>query len=82
MAGLVRLLQKGDILVSDIPNVSENLFLQLALACYRLGVAYATCETLEGMANFPKVQGAVSVAESGFPAETNFPAPCLSADFF
>jgi acyl-CoA synthetase (AMP-forming)/AMP-acid ligase II len=70
---------KGDILVSDLPNVSENLFLQLA--CNRLGVAYATCKNLEGMQKFPKVQGAVSVAESGFLAETNFPAPCLSADF-
>lgn len=42
---------------SDLPNVSENLVLQLA--CNRIGVAYATAKNLEGMANFPRITGAV-----------------------
>jgi non-ribosomal peptide synthetase component E (peptide arylation enzyme) len=46
--------EKKDLLVSDLPNISENLMLQIA--CNRLGVHYATAKNLEGMAKFPKVK--------------------------
>ena len=40
--------ERGDLLVSDLPNVSENLMLQIA--CNRLGVVYATAKNIEAMA--------------------------------
>lgn len=66
-------------LVSDLPNISENLVLQLA--CNRLGVGYATAKSLEQMAQFAAVQGAVSSTGTGFLAETNLPLPFLSGEF-
>jgi hypothetical protein len=72
-------LEQNDLLVSDLPNTSENLMLQIA--CNRLGVGYGTAKTLEQMAkNFPKVKGAVSVHSKGFLAETILPIPYLSGD--
>lgn len=70
---------RNDVLMSDLPNVSENLLLQLA--CNRLGVTYATSKNLEGMTKFPKIKGAVSATESGFLAETMLPVPHLSGEF-
>jgi len=70
--------KKNDLIVSDLPNVTENLLLQLA--CNRIGVAYATAKNLEGMAKFPKVKGAVSASE-GFLVDTTLPLPPLSGDF-
>lgn len=70
---------RNDVLISDLPNVSENLILQIA--CNRLGVAYATAKNLEGMAKFPNIKGAVSATESGFLAETVLSVPYLSGEF-
>jgi hypothetical protein len=72
-------LERNDLLVSDLPNTSENLMLQIA--CNRLGVGYGTAKTIEQMAKFPKVNGAVSVNSRGFLAETILPLPYLSGDF-
>jgi acyl-CoA synthetase (AMP-forming)/AMP-acid ligase II len=71
--------EKKDLLVSDLPNISENLILQLA--CNRLGVGFATAKNLEGLAKFPKVKGVLCATESGFLAETVLPLPCLSGEF-
>jgi hypothetical protein len=71
--------ERKDILVSDLPNVSENLMLQIA--CNRLGVSYATVPKLEGLAKLPKVKGAVSVSDDGYLAETGLPVPFLSGQF-
>lgn len=71
--------QENDLIVSDLPNISENLLLQLA--CNRLGVGYGTAKNLEGMTQFPKVKGAVSATSQGFLAETNLPLPYLGGDF-
>eukprot|EP00584_Thalassiosira_punctigera_P005843 CAMPEP_0172537758 /NCGR_PEP_ID=MMETSP1067-20121228/9299_1 /TAXON_ID=265564 ORGANISM="Thalassiosira punctigera, Strain Tpunct2005C2" /NCGR_SAMPLE_ID=MMETSP1067 /ASSEMBLY_ACC=CAM_ASM_000444 /LENGTH=297 /DNA_ID=CAMNT_0013323121 /DNA_START=14 /DNA_END=907 /DNA_ORIENTATION=- len=81
LAGFLSLYDYGrnDVLMSDLPNVSENLILQLA--CNRLGVVYATTKDLEGMAKFPKVKGAVSSTGTGFLAETDLPVPYLSGEF-
>mmetsp|Transcript_31841 Transcript_31841/g.52489 ORF Transcript_31841/g.52489 Transcript_31841/m.52489 type:complete len:303 (-) Transcript_31841:115-1023(-) len=73
-------LEKNDYLVSDLPNVTENLLLQIA--CNRLGVGYGTAKNLESMAKqFPKVKGAVSASTSGFLAGVGLPLPYLSGDF-
>ena len=66
-------------LISDLPNISENLILQLA--CNRVGVHYGTAKSLESMAKFPKVKGAVCTSSSGFLAETNLPIPYLGGDY-
>ncbi len=71
--------ERKDVLVSDLPNVTENLILQIA--CNRLGITYATVKNLEGMAKLPKVRGAVSAVGIGFLAETNLPLPYLSGEF-
>jgi acyl-CoA synthetase (AMP-forming)/AMP-acid ligase II len=71
--------EKHDILMCDLPNVSENLLLQIA--CNRLGVGFATAKNIESMGKFPKVKGAVSATGKGFLAETNLPLPYLSGDF-
>ena len=72
--------ERNDVLMSDLPNISENLLLQLA--CNRLGVAYGTAKNLEGMAKFPKVKGAVvSSPDSGFLADCVLPLPPLGGDF-
>lgn len=71
--------ERTDIIVSDLPNVTENLILQIA--CNRLGITYATVKNLEGMAKLPKVRGAVSAVGTGFLAETNLPFPYLSGEF-
>jgi len=72
-----------DLLVSDLPNTTENLLSQLA--CNRLGVAYATAKDLEGMAKFPKVKGAIVAdadsVKGGCLSETNLPLPYLSGDY-
>ena len=70
--------ERGDLLVSDLPNVSENLMLQIA--CNRLGVVYATAKNIEAMAKFPKVKGAISTNGKGFLAETNLPLPFLDGE--
>jgi hypothetical protein len=71
--------EKNDLLVSDLPNISENLLLQIA--CNRIGVHYGTAKNLEGMAKFPKVKGAVCATSAGFLAETNLPVPYLGGEF-
>lgn len=72
--------ERNDVLMSDLPNISENLLLQLA--CNRLGVAYATTKNLEGLAKFPKVKGAVVAStDSGFLADCTLPLPHLGGDF-
>ena len=72
--------EKNDLIVSDLPNSSENLLLQIA--CNRIGVGYGTAKDLESMAkNFIKVQGAVSATGSGFLAEVGLPFPYLSGEF-
>ena len=71
--------EKSNILVCDLPNVSENLLLQLA--CNRLGVHFATAKNLEAMAKFPHVKGAVTSQTKGFLAETNLPLPYLDGEF-
>lgn len=71
--------KKNDLMVSDLPNTSENLLLQLA--CNRIGVAYATAKNLESMAKFPKVKGAAVSASEGFLVDTALPLPPLSGDF-
>ena len=71
--------EKSNILVSDLPNISENLMLQLA--CNRLSVHFATAKNLEAMAKFPRVNGAVTAQTTGFLAETNLPLPYLDGEF-
>lgn len=39
--------KRGDVLVSDLPNTTENLLLQIA--CSRLGVAYASVKNSDGL---------------------------------
>jgi non-ribosomal peptide synthetase component E (peptide arylation enzyme) len=81
LAGFLQLygFERRDMLISDMPNTTENLLLQLA--CNRLGVYYGTVKTLEQMAQFAKVKGAVAATSSGFLADTNLPLPFLSGDF-
>lgn len=81
LAGFLQLYgyERKDVLLSDLPNTTENLLLQLA--CNRLGVYYCTVKNLEQMAQFPKVKGAVAATTAGFLAETNLPLPYLSGDF-
>ena len=71
--------ERNDVMVSDLPNVAENLILQIA--CNRIGVTYATTKGLEGMAKLPKVRGSVSASGTGFLAETNLSVPFLSGEF-
>ena len=68
-----------DLLVSDLPNTSENLLLQLA--CNRLGVGFGTAKSLENLSKFPKVKGACVASGTGFLAETSLPLPYLSGEF-
>uniref|UniRef100_A0A6U9VNK5 AMP-dependent synthetase/ligase domain-containing protein n=1 Tax=Pseudo-nitzschia australis TaxID=44445 RepID=A0A6U9VNK5_9STRA len=70
---------QNDVIMSDLPNVAENLVLQIA--CNRIGVTYATAKGLEGMAKLTKVKGAVSATGTGFLAETSLSLPYLSGDF-
>ncbi|KAL3934275.1 MAG: hypothetical protein SGARI_003462, partial [Bacillariaceae sp.] len=70
---------RKDIMVSDLPNIAENLMLQIA--CNRLGVIYATTKNLEGMAKLPTVKGSVCATNEGFLSETNLTLPYLSGDF-
>lgn len=82
LAGFLNLYgyERHDLMVSDLPNTTENLMLQLA--CNRLGVHYATAKNLEAMASqFTKVRGAVAATASGFLAETNLPLPYLDGSF-
>jgi hypothetical protein len=71
--------ERNDIMVSDLPNIAENLILQVA--CNRLGITYATTKNLEGMAKLPKVRGAVCATGEGYLADTNLPLPYLSGQF-
>ena len=71
--------ERNDVIVSDLPNVAENLMLQIA--CNRIGVAYATAKGLEGMAKLTKVKGSVSASGTGFLAETSLSLPSLTGDF-
>ena len=71
--------EKSNILICDLPNVTENLVLQLA--CNRLGVHYSTAKNIEAMAKYPRVKGAVTTQPTGFLAETNLPLPYLDAEF-
>lgn len=66
-------------MMSDLPNVAENLMLQIA--CNRIGVSYATAKGLEGMAKLTRVKGAVSATGTGFLAETSLSLPYLGGDF-
>lgn len=71
--------ERHDVIVSDLPNTTENLILQLA--CNRLGVHYGTAKNLESMASqFPKVKGAVAATADGFLAETNLEFPFLDGN--
>ena len=81
LAGFLKLYgyERNDVLISDLPNVAENLMLQVA--CNRIGVAYATAKDLEGMAKLAKVKGSVSATGTGFLAETTLSLPFLSGDF-
>jgi len=81
LAGFLKLYgyERNDTLISDMPNVAENLMLQIA--CNRIGVTYATAKGLEGMTKLTKVRGSVSAAGTGFLAETNFSLPYLSGDY-
>jgi len=82
LAGFLNLYgyERHDLIVSDLPNTTENLLLQLA--CNRLGVHYGTAKNLELMAaQFTKVKGAVAATACGFLAETNLPLPFLDGDF-
>ena len=71
--------EKNDLLVSDLPNTSENLLVQLA--CNRLGVCYTTVKDNESMTKFPKIKGAICTDSTGFLADINLPVPTLSGDF-
>lgn len=71
--------EKNDVMMSDLPNVAENLMLQIA--CNRIGVTYATAKGLEGMTKLTKVRGAVSSSGTGFLAETSLSLPYMSGDF-
>lgn len=81
LAGFLKLYgyERNDVLISDMPNVAENLMLQVA--CNRIGVAYATAKGLEGMVKLDKVKGSVCATGTGFLAETNLSLPYLSGDF-
>jgi len=68
-----------DVLISDLPNVAENLILQIA--CNRIGVTYATMKNREGMTKLEKVKGAVSATGTGFLAETTMSLPSLTGDY-
>ena len=71
--------ERNDVMISDLPNVAENLILQIA--CNRIGVTYATAKGLEGMAKLTKVRGSASASGTGFLAETSLSLPFLSGDF-
>lgn len=81
LAGFLKLYgyERNDVMISDLPNVAENLMLQIA--CNRIGLAYGTAKDLEGMAKLTKVKGSVSASGTGFLAETNLSLPSLSGDF-
>jgi acyl-CoA synthetase (AMP-forming)/AMP-acid ligase II len=81
LAGFLKLYgyERNDVIISDLPNVAENLMLQIA--CNRIGVAYATAKNLEGMAKLTKVKGSIAASGSGFLAETSLSLPHLSGDF-
>lgn len=81
LAGFLRAYgyEKSDLLVSDLPNISENLMLQIA--CNRIGVHYGTAKNIEAMAKFPKVKGAVCATSSGFLADTTLQLPYLNGEF-
>lgn len=69
----------NDLLISDLPNIAENLILQIA--CNRLGVGYGTAKSLEKMnETFSGVKGAVSSTDAGFLAKSDLPLPCISGD--
>jgi hypothetical protein len=73
--------QPQDVLVSDFPNVGENLVLQLA--CNRLGVAYATAKNAASLANnLPVIKGAVAIDSSGFLQDANLPLDLLTGAAF
>jgi hypothetical protein len=72
--------ERNNLLISDLPNIAENLMLQIA--CNRLGVGYGTAKSFEKMNDtFSKVKGAVSSTGTGFLAETALPLPYISGDF-
>jgi len=81
LAGFLKLYgyERNDVMISDLPNVAENLILQIA--CNRIGVAYATAKGPEVMAKLNKVKGSVSASGTGFLAETSLSLPYLSGDF-
>lgn len=75
---------RGDILVSDIPNTTENLILQLA--CSRLGVAYSTVKDAAGLAalreKHDRIRGVVTTSHSSTlsTAAKFFHPPILASD--
>lgn len=72
--------ERNDLLISDLPNITENLMLQIA--CNRLGVGYGTAKSLDKMNNtFSKIKGTVSSTGTGFLAEAALPLPHISGDF-
>jgi AMP-binding enzyme len=73
--------ERNDVLVSDLPNTSENLLIQLA--CNRLGVVYGTTKSIERMSKqFTKVKGAVVAdATTSFLSSINLPLPYLGNDY-
>lgn len=71
--------ERGDLLVSDLPNVSENLILQLA--CNRIGVTYGMVKDVESMAKIKKVKGSVPGTEDSFLWDVILPVPGVGGDF-
>jgi len=55
--------QFGDVLVSDLPNTSENFFLQMA--CSRLGLSYATVKDKKALDELSQVVPIKAVATTG-----------------
>jgi fatty-acyl-CoA synthase len=72
--------QKGSVVVTDLPNVAEGLVLHLA--CARLGAAVATAknaEMLKSTTFFPNITCAVVTPESSWLSQEAFRAPHIVA---
>ncbi len=74
--------QPGDVLVGDLPNVSENLLVQLA--CARVGVTYATVKDAAGLQALSKARGVVTTRPTAenylWTAKLPLAPICLLAD--
>jgi acyl-coenzyme A synthetase/AMP-(fatty) acid ligase len=61
--------KQGDVVVSDLPNIAENLILQIA--CSRIGVTYATVKDVNGLdalrgTTDGRVRGAITCNKESF----------------